>query len=200
MSLHILIYESYTVFRGDFHKLCPIIFTFVTIKRFIHKLRLTKGDHPYYCINQAIQYHGEIALRFSVQHFERKETQLTEILDGKTPIYVQLVEIFKVRIANGSWPIGTKMDTVRDLAVRYQVNPNTVQRALSELEREGLVYAERTSGRYITSDAEKVKTARADLASLRIREFTEQMTLLGFEVRDILLMTGNYLREKDTEG
>ncbi|MDD3958867.1 MAG: GntR family transcriptional regulator [Oscillospiraceae bacterium] len=125
---------------------------------------------------------------------------MTEILDGKTPIYVQLVEIFKVRIANGSWPIGTKMDTVRDLAVRYQVNPNTVQRALSELEREGLVYAERTSGRYITSDAEKVKTARADLASLRIREFTEQMTLLGFEVRDILLMTGNYLREKDTEG
>ena len=125
---------------------------------------------------------------------------MTEILDGKTPIYVQLVEIFKVRIANGSWPIGTKMDTVRDLAVRYQVNPNTVQRALSELEREGLVYAERTSGRYITSDAEKVKTARADLASLRIREFTEQMTLLGFEVRDILLMTGNYLREKNTEG
>jgi len=122
---------------------------------------------------------------------------LSEKFDEKTPIYLQLLNIFKVKIANGEWQAGERTETVRDLAVRYQVNPNTVQRALAELERENLVYSERTSGRYITKDQETVRAIRADLAALRISEYAEQMSLLGFGSREILIMTEKYLGQGD---
>lgn len=122
---------------------------------------------------------------------------MSEKFDEKTPIYLQLLNIFKVKIANGEWQAGERTETVRDLAVRYQVNPNTVQRALAELERENLVYSERTSGRYITKDQETVRAIRADLAALRISEYAEQMSLLGFGSREILIMTEKYLGQGD---
>jgi DNA-binding transcriptional regulator YhcF (GntR family) len=122
---------------------------------------------------------------------------LIEKFDDKTPIYLQLVNIFKVKIANGAWPVGEKTDTVRDLAVQYQVNPNTVQRALAELERENLVFSERTSGRYITKDEDTVRSIRASLAALRIKEYVEQMSLLRFGPQEILSMTEQYVSKGD---
>ncbi|MBN1775581.1 MAG: GntR family transcriptional regulator [Clostridiales bacterium] len=123
-----------------------------------------------------------------------------EEFDDKTPIYLQLVDIFKVSIANGTWPIGGRVDTVRDLAIRYQVNPNTVQRSLSELERENLVFSERTSGRYITKDEGVVREIRANLAARKISDYAEQMSLLGFGSEEILAMTGRYLSEGNIGG
>lgn len=123
-----------------------------------------------------------------------------EEFDDKTPIYLQLVDIFKVSIANGTWPIGGRVDTVRDLAIRYQVNPNTVQRSLSELERENLVFSERTSGRYITKDEGVVREIRANLAAKKISDYAEQMSLLGFGSEEILAMTGRYLSEGNIGG
>lgn len=120
--------------------------------------------------------------------------------DDKTPIYLQLANIFKISIANGTWPIGSRVDTVRDLAVRYQVNPNTVQRALSELEREDLVFSERTSGRYITKDEEVIRNIRASLASRKISEYAEQMSLLGFDDKQILSMTEKHLGREGNGG
>ena len=72
--------------------------------------------------------------------------------DNNRPIYLQLLEDFKLKISSGVWKSGDKMDTVRNLAKIYGVNPNTVQRALQELEREGLAKSNRTSGRFITDD------------------------------------------------
>lgn len=72
--------------------------------------------------------------------------------DNNRPIYIQLLEDFKLKISSGEWKSGEKMDTVRNLAKIYGVNPNTVQRALQELEREGLAKSNRTSGRFITDD------------------------------------------------
>jgi len=72
--------------------------------------------------------------------------------DNNRPIYLQLLEDFKLKISSGQWKSGEKMDTVRNLAKIYEVNPNTVQRALQELEREGLAKSNRTSGRFITDD------------------------------------------------
>lgn len=72
--------------------------------------------------------------------------------DANVPIYLQIIEDFKKKIIKGEYVKGDKIRSVRDLAVDYGVNPNTVQRSLSELEREGLVYSERTSGRYITKE------------------------------------------------
>lgn len=72
--------------------------------------------------------------------------------DNNRPIYLQLLEDFKLKISSGQWKSGEKMDTVRNLAKIYGVNPNTVQRALQDLEREGLAKSNRTTGRFITDD------------------------------------------------
>lgn len=77
--------------------------------------------------------------------------------DNNRPIYLQLLEDFKLRISSGEWKSGDKMETVRNLATIYGVNPNTVQRALQELEREGLAKSNRTSGRFITDDEELIE-------------------------------------------
>ncbi|WP_138160518.1 GntR family transcriptional regulator [Peptoniphilus catoniae] len=77
--------------------------------------------------------------------------------DNNRPIYIQLLEDFKLKISSGEWKSGEKMDTVRNLAKVYGVNPNTVQRALSELEREGLAESNRTAGRFITGDEKLIE-------------------------------------------
>ena len=72
------------------------------------------------------------------------------------PIYLQIMDYFKAQIISGELSQGSRLDSVRDLAVKVKVNPNTMQKALSELERIGLVRTERTSGRFITDDKEKI--------------------------------------------
>lgn len=85
--------------------------------------------------------------------------------DTSTPIWLQLVAEFTRRIATGAWPPGGKVPSVRELAAECGVNPNTVQRALAELERDHLAVAERTAGRFVTTDTDRVQTARLSLAA-----------------------------------
>ena len=70
--------------------------------------------------------------------------------DTKSPIWLQLVEEFSRRICVGEWQTGARLPGVRDLAADLKVNPNTVQRALAELDRQGITYSERTAGRFVT--------------------------------------------------
>lgn len=108
--------------------------------------------------------------------------------DSKTPIYLQLLEIFRQNIANGNWQPGDRVASVRDLAITYGVNPNTVQRSLSELEREGLAYTERTSGRFITTDIRQISQVRDQLAGQQIQLFLSQMRDLGYDREQLLAM------------
>jgi GntR family transcriptional regulator len=103
-----------------------------------------------------------------------------------TPIYLQLIGLIRQSIASGERPPGSKMPSVRDLAIEFGVNPNTVQRALSELERDGLLFTERTAGRYITEDAARIAAVRAELAERQIETFLQQMKVLGFKREDLL--------------
>ena len=96
------------------------------------------------------------------------------------PIYVQLVDLFKIGILSGELALGSKLDSVRELAVDAKVNPNTMQKALSELEKLGLVRTERTSGRFITDDRGKIAAMRKELAESEIGGFLEKMKTLGF--------------------
>ena len=80
------------------------------------------------------------------------------------PIYIQLIDVFKCKIVAGNLKSGDRLDSVRDLAVQAQVNPNTMQKALSELEKEGLVRTERNSGRYITDDETVIDKIRIQLS------------------------------------
>lgn len=83
-----------------------------------------------------------------------------------SPIWAQLVAEFTRRIVTGEWPAGNRIPAVRDLAVDVGVNPNTAQRALAELERLELCRSERTAGRFVTDDVERIDAVRAELAEL----------------------------------
>ncbi|SFR57935.1 GntR family transcriptional regulator [Anaeromicropila populeti] len=103
------------------------------------------------------------------------------ILNSDRPIYLQLVEHLKYLIISGKFQSGDKIPSVRELAAEASVNPNTMQKALAELERENLVYTNRTSGRYITEDKTMLQTMKADLAKKEIKDFLTKMEHLGFQ-------------------
>lgn len=96
--------------------------------------------------------------------------------DTGKPIWVQLVDEFTRRIATGEWTTGQKVPSVRDLAAELGVNPNTVQRALGELERSRLAVAERTSGRFVTTDTALVQQARLDQVAAAADAYITQAT------------------------
>lgn len=101
-------------------------------------------------------------------------------LSNDRPIYLQLMERIQMDIVSGKYQAGNKLPSVRDLALEAAVNPNTMQKALSELERNGLVYSQRTSGRFITEDITMIKELKQQLANEHILEYFEKMKQLGF--------------------
>ncbi|MEA4992818.1 HTH-type transcriptional repressor YtrA [bioreactor metagenome] len=113
------------------------------------------------------------------------------------PIYSQLIEQIKVGIVSGAFPPGERLSSVRDLAMEAGVNPNTMQRALTELERDGLVYSQRTAGRFVTEDTAMIESAKQKLADRQIQNFLTAMTRLGFEKEEILTLVR---RENAGEG
>lgn len=111
-------------------------------------------------------------------------------LKGNTPIYLQLMEEIKRRIISGNYSAGEKLPSVRDLASEASVNPNTMQKALAELERCGLVYTNRTSGRFITEDEVLIKQLRIDLAKKHVETFLGNMEQLGFTYEETVKLIG----------
>ena len=101
--------------------------------------------------------------------------------DAATPLYVQLMNLLEKDIQSGVYQPGDKLPSVRDLAAQAGVNPNTMQKALSELERENLVHSARTSGRFITEDKDMIEKMREELASTQIKEFLNKMSQMGFD-------------------
>ena len=102
------------------------------------------------------------------------------------PIYLQLIDYFKAQIISGELTEGSRLDSVRDLALKAKVNPNTMQKALSELERMGLVRTERTSGRFITDDKEMIINMKKEVAESEIAAFLEKMKSLGFDKEEVI--------------
>lgn len=114
-------------------------------------------------------------------------------LNSDRPIYAQILEVIQLRIVSGRYQPGEKIPSVRDLAAEAGVNPNTMQKALSELERNGLVVTQRTSGRMVTEDMEMIQETRSKLAREQVSEFIDKMKELGFskkEVVELLEKTG----------
>lgn len=107
-------------------------------------------------------------------------------LDSDRPIYTQILEVIQYQIVAGRYQPGERLPSVRDLASEAGVNPNTMQRAFVELERNGLVMAQRTSGRVVTENMEMISEVRNKLAREQIREFIDKMKKLGFEKKEIL--------------
>lgn len=117
-------------------------------------------------------------------------------LDNTRPIYMQLIERIEQNIITGIYKPGDKLPSVRDFAMQAAVNPNTMQKALSELEQMGLVYTKRTSGRFITEDEEMIQKMKAEIALEKVKDFLEKMHSLGFTNEEIL----NLIKSNKEEG
>ena len=113
---------------------------------------------------------------------------MSESFDASRPIYAQLVERLKAKILAGTYPPGGHLDSVRDLAAAAGVNPNTMQRALAELEQSGLLRAERTAGRFVTDDTALIAAVRKNLAREKIQSFIRDLTVLGFQKEEIIAL------------
>ncbi len=115
--------------------------------------------------------------------------------DPGRPIYMQIMGRIRLRILTGQWAPGERIPGVRELAVEFGVNPNTMQRALSELERDGLLYSERTAGRFITQDAARIERMRRETADEETAAFVSRLTQLGYGPQEILDTLGRYLEK-----
>ncbi|MBR3586983.1 MAG: GntR family transcriptional regulator [Oscillospiraceae bacterium] len=111
------------------------------------------------------------------------------------PIYSQLVEQIKLGIVSGKLLPGERLMSVRDMATEAGVNPNTMQRALQELERDGMVYSQRTAGRFVTENMQVIERAKKKFAEEQIRSFLEAIKKLGYQWEEILAL----LKEKEEE-
>lgn len=102
-------------------------------------------------------------------------------------VYIQIIEEIQLRIVAGLYPTGSKLPSVRDLAEEAQVNPNTMQKALQELERDELIISQRTTGKFVTDDKEKILSVQRGIAKNLITEFISKMNKLGFTKRDTVV-------------
>lgn len=116
-------------------------------------------------------------------------------LKSDRPIYTQLMEHIKLQIISGRYLPGDKLPSVRDLAEEASVNPNTMQKALAELERLGFVYTQRTSGRFITEDVEMIKEIKETIAKEQIDEFFAAMKKLGFSATETIRLIEKQRKE-----
>lgn len=106
-------------------------------------------------------------------------------IKGDRPVYAQLVEIIGQKIIKNEFPPDSKLPSVRDLAAMAEVNPNTMQKALVELETEGLISSVRTTGKYVTNDVDLIESYKRKLAVKELVAFVGKMKDLGFQVEEI---------------
>ena len=111
------------------------------------------------------------------------------------PIYTQLMEQIQLRIISGVYKTGEKLPSVRDMASDASVNPNTMQKALTELERTGLVFSQRTSGRFITEDSNMIKEIRNSLAKEQLEKFLYNMERIGYSKKETIELIENISKE-----
>ena len=108
------------------------------------------------------------------------------VFDNDRPIYIQLVEQLRLFILSGKLNEGEKLPSVRDLAMMAKVNPNTMQKALVELEDVKLIYTERTNGKFVTEDKKLLKKFREELALDKVKTFIDDMKFIGFSKEEMI--------------
>ncbi len=119
--------------------------------------------------------------------------------NNEAPIYLQIMDEIKFRIAQGKLKPGDQVPPVRELAMKAGVNPNTMQKALAELEREGVLYSQRTSGRYVAEPENGVASMRNKVSRKYAESYVTGMRGLGYDDRAIVERLEDYLEEEKNE-
>lgn len=102
------------------------------------------------------------------------------------PIYIQLVEQLEIYIISGKLSVGQRLPSVREFALQFQVNPNTIQKALLELEDKKLIYTERTNGKYVTNDQKIIDKFKILFAEEKITNYFNDMESIGFSKKEAI--------------
>lgn len=116
-------------------------------------------------------------------------------LNSDRPIYTQILEKIQMRIISGIYQPGERLPSVRDLAAEASVNPNTMQKAFTELERSGLIQTQRNSGRTVTEDISMIKQIQTQVALSQVQSFFNTMMELGFNKEEILAFVKEAMEE-----
>jgi GntR family transcriptional regulator len=119
--------------------------------------------------------------------------------DPNIPIYIQIMNYIKKEIAAGRLKEGDKVPSVRELAAELQINPNTIQRTLQELEREGVLETRRGMGRYVTKEREKIMELKKGMSKELLTAFIDGMNALGFSEDEIIVLVRSSLQNKEGE-
>lgn len=106
------------------------------------------------------------------------------IFDNNIPIYIQLLEYLKIYIISGIYKTGDKLPSVREFAAMFKVNPNTMQKALSELETMNLIYTERTNGKFVTEDVKLIEKLKDEYAITLAKSYLSGMKKIGLGKAD----------------
>jgi len=122
---------------------------------------------------------------------------LSWTFSGNRPIYAQIVEQIQLKILSGEYQPGQKVASIRDLAAEAGVNPNTMQKAMGELEAADLVFTQRTSGRFITEDTEKIAKIRRHYAEQSVLDFIKQMQGLGYGTDEMITLVSAIIKEEN---
>ena len=104
--------------------------------------------------------------------------------DNNIPIYIQVLEYMKIYLISGVFKCGEKLPSVRDFAETFKVNPNTMQKALSELESMKLIYTERTNGKYVTNDKKLIEKLKDEYAVTLAKSYFNGMKRIGLGKAD----------------
>lgn len=99
--------------------------------------------------------------------------------DNNIPIYIQLVEYIKIYLISGVFKTGEKLPSVREFSNTFKVNPNTMQKALAELETQELIYTERTNGKYVTKDEKIIEKLKDEYALTLAQSYFQGMKRIG---------------------
>ena len=118
-------------------------------------------------------------------------------LSDNRPIYLQLMDTITLAITSGALPAGSRLPSVRELAAQAGVNPNTMQRALSELERSGLLYSQRTTGRFVTDQFANITQKRKELAMEQIQAFLSSMKDMGYSTEETIELIRQAEKEEE---
>jgi len=120
---------------------------------------------------------------------------MTEVFDDNKPIYIQIMDLIKKKMISKEFLPGDKLPSVRDMSKQLEVNPNTVQRAYIEMEREMLVYTKRGQGTFIVDEPEFVLKLRKEMVLDRVGRFVREMEGFGFSHDELLNIIERYLSE-----
>ena len=116
--------------------------------------------------------------------------------NNNLPIYLQVINQIKKDMIQGRLPMGEKLPSTRELAVQYQINPNTAARVYKEMEQAGMCCTKRGLGTFVTEDMEVITKMKEEMAGELLENFVQEMQDLGFTKEELIAIIEKRLDEQ----